>query len=80
LAAIFHRSPRWSEDAETLHGWRSTPHAATRLDLYDDASSFTEAERRAHCRRSLWATLITVAAVATLFALVFGLVAASGRL
>ena len=46
----------------------------------DDRFSFTAEERRAHYRRSLRATLITFAAVVTLFALFFGLVAACGGL
>ena len=77
---FFHRSPAWSEDVEAPCSWRPKHRSAVRSAPSDDRFSFTAEERWAHYRRSLRATLITFAAVVTLFALFFGLVAACGGL
>jgi hypothetical protein len=76
----FHRSPARSEDVETLASWRAEHCSAARLAPSGDVIAFTAEERYAHYRRSLRATLVTFAAVATLFALFFGLIAACGGL
>jgi hypothetical protein len=77
---FFHRSPARSEDVEALRSWWPKHRSAVRSAASDDRFSFTAEERWAHYRRSLRATLITFAAVVTLFALFFGLVAACGGL
>jgi hypothetical protein len=77
---FIHRFPARSEDVESLGSWRLKHRSAACLAPSDDRFSFTAEERWAHYRQSLRATLITFGAVATLFALFFGLVAASGRL
>ena len=76
----FHRSPARSEDVEPLGSWRPDRCSAAGLARSGDLLSFTAEERYAHYRRSLRATLVTFAAVATLFTLFFGLVAACGGL
>ena len=76
----FHRSSAGGDSAETLGSWRPEHSSAARLAPSGDLVSFTAEERYAHYRRSLRATLVTFAAVATLFALFFGMIAACGGL
>ena len=80
LTTYFHRSPAGSEDVEALRSWRPKHRSAVRSAPIDDWLSFTAEDRLAHYRRSLRATLVTFAAVVTLFALFFGLVAVCGGL
>ena len=74
----FDRFPARGDGLESLGSWRSIHFFAARLAPSSDLFPFTAEERRAHSRRSLQATLITFAVVATLFALFFGLIAACG--
>jgi hypothetical protein len=76
----FQRSPARSEVVEAVGSWRPEHSSAARVASSGDLFSFTAEERSAHYRRSLRATLATFAAMATLFALFFGLIAACGGL
>ena len=74
------RSAARSEKVEPPGSWRPDRCSAARLAPSGDLFSFTAEDRCAHYRRSLRATLVTFAAVASLFALFFGLVAVCGGL